>query len=331
MNAARWNRLEELYHAALAEQPDERGRFLDQTCAGDEDLRREIESLLGYDSETAMILDRPALEIAARAVAVDRRSWMMGRTLGHYRIDSWLGAGGMGEVYRAIDTRLDRAVAVKVLSEHLSTHPNALDRFETEAKAAAALSHPNILAIHDFGDEQGIAYAVTEYLTGETLRVRLNRGPLDSDEALNIALAVADGLATAHAKGITHRDLKPENIFLTEDHRIKILDFGLAQMGPLLPEQSGGSPGESGSVSTGKLIGTVAYMSPEQAEGGKVDPRSDVFSFGSVLYEMSVGRRAFQGKTQAEVLDAIRHNSPPMAGKLSGTRLQRIVARCLAK
>src|SRR5579883_237149 len=260
MNAARWKRLEELYHAALAAQPEERSRFLDQTCAGDEDLRREIESLLGYDTETAMILDRPALEIAARAVAVDRRSWMIGRTLGHYRIESWLGAGGMGEVYRAIDTRLDRVVAIKVLSEHLSTHPNALARFETEAKAAAALSHPNILAIHDFGEDQGVAYAVTEFLTGETLRARLSRSPLELREALSIAIAVADGLAAAHAKGITHRDLKPENIFLTEDRRIKILDFGLAQMGPLLPApEPGGPAGISGTAGTGKLIGTVAY------------------------------------------------------------------------
>lgn len=332
MNAERWNQIEQLYHSAREQGPDERDRFLRQACAADEELRREVESLLGYETETAMLLDRPALEVAARALAGDRRGWMIGRTLGHYRIVSWLGAGGMGEVYRATDTRLDRAVAVKVLSEHLSTRPDALARFEIEAKAAAALSHPNILAIHDFGDEQGIAYAVTELLHGETLRARLTRSPLQLAEAVEIAIAVAEGLAAAHAKGITHRDLKPENIFVTEDGRIKILDFGLAQMGPLFSdEQAGAESAASAIAEAGMLIGTVSYMSPEQAEMKKVDPRSDVFSFGSVLYEMLVGHRAFQGKTKLETLDAIRHEEPQVLGKLSGTGFQSIVVRCLRK
>jgi len=180
-----------------------------------------------------------------------------------------------------MDMRLDRPVAVKVLSEHLSTHPDALARFEIEAKAAAALSHPNILAIHDFGDEQGTAYAVAEMLRGETLRERLSRAPLALNQAVEIAIAVAEGLAAAHSKGITHRDLKPENIFLTEDRRIKILDFGLAQMGPLLSEEREERVSANpAATERGMLIGTVAYMSPEQAQGKKVDPRSDVFSFG---------------------------------------------------
>jgi serine/threonine protein kinase/tetratricopeptide (TPR) repeat protein len=333
MNADRWSQIEQLYHSAREKEPDDRDLFLTEACAGDEDLRLEVESLLSYETETAMLLDRPALEVAARALAVDRRNGMIGRTLGHYRIESWLGAGGMGEVYRAIDMRLDRAVAVKVLSEHLSTHPDALERFEIEAKAAAALSHPNILAIHDFGEDQGIAYAVTEFLNGETLRARLTRSPLDSREAVEIAISVAEGLAAAHAKGITHRDLKPENIFLTAEGRIKILDFGLAQMGPLLadePSDDAASTSPAGSEG-GALIGTVAYMSPEQAEGRKVDPRSDVFSFGAVLYEMVVGERAFQGTSKAATLAAIRHGEPPASGKLSGTGLQPIVARCLGK
>ena len=314
MNAERWNQIEQLYHSAREQEPGQRDGFLSQACAGDEELRREVESLLSYETETAMLLDRPALEVAVRALAMDRRNWMIGRTLGHYRIESWLGAGGMGEVYRATDTRLDRAVAVKVLSEHLSTHPDALARFEIEAKAAAALSHPNILAIHDFGDEQGIAYAVAELLDGETLRARLTRSPLDSHTAVEIAIAVADGLAAAHAKGITHRDLKPENIFLTADGRIKILDFGLAQMGPLLSDESPGRVSALSATSeAGTLIGTVSYMSPEQAEGRRVDPRSDVFSFGSVLYEMLTGQHAFHGKTKLDTLAAIRHEEPQAA------------------
>jgi serine/threonine-protein kinase len=333
MSPERWNQIEQLYHAALQLQPDERSRLLREACGGNEELRREVESLLNYETETAMVLDRPALEVAAKALALDHRNRMIGRTLGHYRIDSWLGAGGMGEVFRATDTRLDRPVAVKVLSEHLSTHPDALARFEIEAKAAAALSHPNILAIHDFGDEQGTAYAVAELLYGETLRERLNRSPLDLERAVEIATAVAEGLAAAHAKGITHRDLKPENIFLTEDGRIKILDFGLAQMGPLLSDAPGEEESSAASAITerGMLIGTVSYMSPEQAQGGNVDPRSDVFSFGSVLYEMLVGERPFQGKSKGEILDAIRHQQPPALAGLTGTGLRPIVERCLCK
>ncbi len=332
MNPERWHQVEQLYHSAREQEPDRLASFLSQACAGDEDLRREVESLLSYETETAMLLDRAAMEVAVRALAVDRRNRMIGRTLGHYRIDSWLGAGGMGEVYRATDTRLDRAVAVKVLSEHLSTHPDALARFEIEAKAAAALSHPNILAIHDFGDEQGIAYAVAELLHGETLRARLAQSPQEAHVVIEIAIAVADGLAAAHAKGITHRDLKPENIFLTEDGRIKILDFGLAQIGPLLSDRpTDQAPAASPNSEAGALIGTVSYMSPEQAEGRKVDPRSDVFSFGSVLYEMVAARPAFSGKTKLDILAAIRHEEPAALGKLAGTGLQPIVVRCLSK
>jgi serine/threonine protein kinase/tetratricopeptide (TPR) repeat protein len=330
MNAERWNQVEQLYHSATERDVRERSEFLKAACGADEELRREVESLLGYETETAMVLDRPALEVAARALAVDRSSQMIGRTFGHYRIESWLGAGGMGEVYRATDTRLDRPVAVKVLSEHLSAHPDALARFEIEAKAAAALSHPNILAIHDFGDEQGIVYAVTELLSGETLRARLNRGPLELQEAVEIATAVVEGLAAAHTKGITHRDLKPENIFLTEDGRIKILDFGLAQMGPLFSKDPA-EPGSRAVAEEGLLIGTVSYMSPEQADRRKVDPRSDVFSFGSVLFEMLTGRRPFQGKTKMETLDAIRAHEPPERGELKASGLQPIVMRCLRK
>ena len=328
MNADRWRQIEQLYDSVRERDAGDRGRFLEQVCEGDEELRREVESLLSYETESAMLLDRPAIEIAARALAADRRSRMINRTLGHYKIESWLGAGGMGEVYCATDTRLDRAVAVKVLSEHLSEHPEALARFETEAKAAAALSHPRILAIHDFGEEDGIAYAVTELLKGETLRVRMTRSPLDEEESIQIAIAVAEGLAAAHSKGITHRDLKPENIFLTDDGRIKILDFGLAQIEPVVAREP---ETLSTTTDTGSVVGTVAYMSPEQADGRKVDPRSDVFSFGSLLFEMIAGERAFQGRTRLEILDAIRNQEPRGLEKLSGSRLLSVVTRCLRK
>jgi serine/threonine protein kinase len=318
MTAERWSHIERLYHSAREQEPSERDGFLKQVCAGDDELRREVESLLSFETQTATLMKRPALEVAARALALERREGMIGCTLGHYKIESWLGGGGMGEVYRATDTRLDRAVAVKVLSEHLSQHPEALARFEREAKAVAALSHPNILAIHDFGDERGIAYAVTELLHGETLRARLNRGPLNWCTAVAIAMAVAEGLAAAHGKGITHRDLKPENIFLTEDGRVKILDFGLAQIEPVLTgEDSGQVATRSAITEVGMVLGTVAYMSPEQARGEKLDARTDLFSFGAVLYEMATGRPAFAGNTTALIFDGVLHGNPTPPSRLN--------------
>jgi serine/threonine-protein kinase len=334
MNAERWSLVERLYHSAKDHAPESRAHFLTEACAGDSDLRREVESLLGYQTETATAMHAPALDAAARSLAAERRSRMLGRTIGHYRIDAWLGAGGMGEVYRATDSRLDRAVAVKVLSAHLSSEPDALARFEREAKAVAALTHPNILAIHDFGYEEGTAYAVTELLQGDTLRGRLERAPLDWRQAVDIGIAVAAGLASAHAKHITHRDLKPENIFLTGDGRVKVLDFGLAQIGPKLSGPDSAASARSTLTEAGMVIGTVAYMSPEQAEGRKVDPRSDVFSFGSVLYEMLTGEQPFRGETKMGTLAAIVHAAPPDMTRLASTvpvRLQDLILRCLSK
>jgi Tol biopolymer transport system component len=335
MTAERWSQVERLYHSALEQEPGARDLFLTKACAGDEELRREVESLLDYETKTAILMDRPALEVAARALAIEQRNSMVGRVLGHYRIESWLGAGGMGDVYRGTDTRLDRAVAVKVLSEHLSRHPDALVRFEREAKAVAALSHPNILAIHDFGDDQLIAYSVTELLHGETLRERLTRSPLEWPSAVEIAVSVADGLAAAHTKGITHRDLKPANIFLTEDGRVKILDFGLAQMERVITgEEASQIATRSAITEAGVVLGTVAYMSPEQAQGKKVDVRSDIFSFGSVLYEMLTNQRPFRRDSNISTLAAIIHTEPQPIGELVDgvpPRIEEIILRCLRK
>jgi Tol biopolymer transport system component len=267
---------------------------------------------------------------------------MIGKTLGHYRIVAKLGAGGMGEVYRARDTRLERDVAIKVLPSHLADDPNALARFEREAKAIAALSHPNILGIFDVGREGGIAYAVTELLEGETLRDRLAGGGLPVRKAVDMAIQIAQALAAAHEKGIVHRDLKPENIFVTADGRTKILDFGLAKVlkieGVELPGSSDGisqSPTITvASTQVGTILGTVGYMAPEQIRGLAIDPRTDIFALGAVLYEMLAGRRAFQRDTAAETLTAILREDPPEWGR-AGTDippgLQRIVQRCLEK
>jgi serine/threonine-protein kinase len=238
----------------------------------------------------------------------------------------------MGEVYRARDTRLGREVAIKVLPEHLARDPDALARFEREARAVAALAHPNILDIHDFGSEKGLSFIVTELLEGETLRQRLTGTPLPWRTAVEIGLAVADGLASAHAHGIVHRDLKPENVFLTFDGRVKILDFGLARLQP--PKTTETSSTIATPTKTGTVMGTVGYMSPEQARGGHPDPRSDIFSLGCILYEMATGRRAFFGENAAETLAAILRDEPKDPGDLVPDlpgHLRLVILRCLSK
>ena len=256
-----------------------------------------------------------------------------GTRLGPYEILAPLGEGGMGEVYRARDVRLDRIVAVKVLPERLSGDPDALARFEREAKAVAALSHPNILSLHDVGADRGISYAVTELLEGETLRERLRDGPLPPARAIGFGAQIAEGLAAAHAKGLIHRDLKPENLFITREGRVKILDFGVAKR-----TASGlvhaDAPTEAMATEPGVILGTAAYMSPEQVRGKALDARSDIFSFGAVLYEMLAGSRPFQGRSQADTMAAIlTKEPPPLADRLGDLppSLERIVARCLAK
>jgi eukaryotic-like serine/threonine-protein kinase len=254
-----------------------------------------------------------------------------GSRLGPYEIIAPLGAGGMGEVYRARDARLDRDVAIKVLPEHLAQDPAALKRFEREAKAIAALSHPNILNIHDFGEQTGFSYAVMELLDGVTLRQLIAGSPVPVQKALNIAIEIADGLAAAHSKGVIHRDLKPDNIFITADQRVKILDFGLARWAePVSKEEK--SQLETGSMQTqaGTILGTLSYMSPEQVRGMSVDERTDIFSFGCVLYEMLTGKRAFLGESSADIVTAILKEQPHSGIKIA-PQLQQILNRCLAK
>lgn len=259
-----------------------------------------------------------------------------GMQLGPYEILGPLGAGGMGEVYRAKDSRLERDVAIKVLPSQFAQDVARLARFEREAKSVAALSHPNILAIHDYGTEQGLTFAVMELLEGETLRGRIANGPIPWRKSVEIAAAIADGLTAAHAKGIIHRDLKPENIFLTENDWVKVLDFGLARFEP-----PASAPGDTPTVSfyaaateAGAILGTVGYMSPEQVRAQRVDARSDVFSLGCVLFEMVEGERAFTGESVMDTLAAILHNDPLElvdSGKNVPLELSRLVKRCLEK
>jgi tetratricopeptide (TPR) repeat protein/TolB-like protein len=257
-----------------------------------------------------------------------------GTQLGPYEIVCPLGAGGMGEVYRARDHRLGRDVALKVLPEAFAGSAERLARFEREARAVAALAHPNVLAIHDFGKERGTPYAVMELLEGETLRQRVARAALPWRKALAIAAAIAEGLAAAHAKGIVHRDLKPENVFLTTDGRVKILDFGLARTEPEPGPQAETGPYAPGLTETGAVMGTVGYLSPEQVRGEAVDARSDLFSLGCVLHELLTGRQPFQRRTRADSLAAALHEDPPelaAAAKGVPAGLERVARRCLEK
>ena len=258
-----------------------------------------------------------------------------GTKVGQYEIVAALGAGGMGEVYRARDSRLNRDVAIKVVPAHLAHDPTALARFEREAQAVAALSHPNILAIHDFGTDRGIVFTVSELLDGDTLRARLADGALPGRKAVDFAVQIVRGIAAAHERGIVHRDLKPENIFITRDGVVKILDFGLAKS--TAAESHGlGDVGETRIADTtpGTVLGTVGYMSPEQVRGQAVDHRSDIFSFGAVFYEMLTGRRPFRGDSHVETMNAILKEDPPEFSGINANlpgAFERIIGRCLEK
>jgi serine/threonine protein kinase len=259
-----------------------------------------------------------------------------GTRLGPYVIEASLGAGGMGEVYRAEDTRLDRIVAIKVLPEGFADDEKALARFEREAKAVAALSHPNILSIFDFGTIDGTAYAVMELLEGDSLRGKLSGGPLPARKAMEIAAQIARGLAAAHDKGIVHRDLKPENVFVTDDGQVKVLDFGLAKQAVSHEDKTIAMSQDLGGdvTAAGTVLGTVGYMSPEQVRGDEADSRSDIFSFGSILYEMISGQRAFRGDTAVETMSAILKEDPPelsTTGHVAPPGVDRIIHHCLEK
>src|SRR3984885_1556336 len=336
MDAERWRRVDQLLQSALEVSPEQRDEFLCRECAGDAALEGEVRSLLDSHRNADCFLERPAIRVAAKALAqadtgnaVDS---MCGGMFSHYRILKKLGAGGMGEVYRAKDTRLDREVAIKTLSLDRISQPDAILRFEKEARAACALNHPNIVTIYELGQMNGTHYIAMELVDGETLRELLAAGPIPFRKAVAIAAQIADALAKAHEIGIVHRDLKPENLMVSGGVTAKILDFGLAKP----PRVNSLRDSEASTTITehGTIMGTVAYMSPEQATGDEVDFRSDQFSFGSVLYEMVTGSPTFRKKTYAETMAAILRDVPEL---LVSRTLQApppflwILERCLAK
>jgi serine/threonine protein kinase/tetratricopeptide (TPR) repeat protein len=333
----RWQEVERIYHLTLEREASERSTFLVQACAGDEALRREVESLLTYEHQAESFIEEPALEVAARIMAAEHSPIRAGDRFNQYRILSLLGAGGMGEVYLAEDTSLRRNVTLKFLPAVLTKDKAHLQRFEVEARAVAALSHPNVCIIHEvIQSEDGRHCIVMEYIEGMTLRQRMAQDQIGVDEALDIAIQIASALCSAHRAKIVHRDIKPENVMLREDGFVKVLDFGLAKLAETKPEPAN-SEAETRAVDPrtlpGVLMGTVAYMSPEQARGLLVDARTDIWSLGVVLYEMIAGRQPFDGPTPTDVIIQIAERDPaPLArSQPRAGFLQPIVTKTLAK
>jgi predicted ATPase len=330
MSSERWERTKEILEQALCLAPEQRQAYLESACGVDADLRLEVESLIAAHEEAgSQFLGAAASEVLQLAPS---RALTAGTKLGPYEIIAPLGAGGMGEVYRARDTHLGRTVAIKILPSAFSADQDRLHRFKEEARSASALNHPNIITIHDLGQEGSTHYIAMELVEGKTLRELLVSGPLPMRKAIEIAAQVAEGLTKAHEAGIAHRDLKPENLMISHDGLVKILDFGLAKLG----SPSGEGPDLSTTLHTpaGLVLGTVGYMSPEQASGDRLDFRSDQFSFGLVLYEMVTGKRAFQRRTAPETLVAIlREEAEPLGVRNpdAPAPLCWAVERCLEK
>jgi eukaryotic-like serine/threonine-protein kinase len=337
MKPDRWHKAKELYEAALMRPPDERSSFLDENCGGDEELRREVESLLSFSDDAGAFLEKPAVGELAEVIVSRNEKLAAGQRLSHYEIIKQIGAGGMGEVYLARDKKLDRQVAVKILNEKFSQDESNLHRFVREAKSASALNHPNILVIHEIGESEDAHFIVSEFVQGRTLREILRTRALELSEILDIAIQIANALSAAHESHLIHRDIKPENVIVRPDGLVKVLDFGLAKLveskNELFLTHSGATVLEN-QTEKGVILGTVNYMSPEQAKGERVDERTDIFSLGAVIYEIICGQTPFAAETAAETFANLINSEPQPLSYFAANvpaEFERIVSKMLSK
>lgn len=338
MTPERWDQVGKLYHDALEVEPEHRTAFLDQACAEDASLRREVESLLAVETQVGDFIAAPAFEAAAQLLTEKALSALTGRRLGEYEVLRFLGKGGMGEVYLARDPSLDRMIALKLLLPDFTGDEARVSRFVREAKAVSALNHPNIITIHEIGEADGRRYIATEFIEGQTLRRQLSARQLKMSDKVEIVLQIAQALDAAHNAGIIHRDIKPENVMVRPDGLVKVLDFGLAKLTETAVTQSEFDTQVTSDASfktgPGILLGTVAYMSPEQLRGHEADSRCDLFSLGVLFYELIAGRRPFTGETSSHVVVAILEKDPPPLTQFApetSSEIQRIIGKLLSK
>jgi len=336
MTPARFQTIEEIYRAALDQEPDQIGAYLDTACEGDEVLRRKVEALLASRQRAAGFIETSAVGLATRIIQNGQADSLVGQTIGHYKISESIGTGGMGEVYLASDVTAGRKAALKLLPLRFTGDAERLKRFQREARAVVGLNHPNIVTVYEIGEDHSTHYIASELIEGETLRHRLMRGQIQLSEAVDVTIQVANALVAAHETGIVHRDIKPENIMLRPDGYVKVLDFGIAKLAeqqvPLTtPRDEALSLVET---NLGSILGTVRYMSPEQACGAPVDKRTDIWSLGVVLYEMATGNAPFTGDTPKEVMSAILEAEPPPLTRYvahTPAELQQIISKTLRK
>src|SRR6267154_280380 len=336
MTPAQLQTIEEIFYAALNQEPDQVARFLDSACGGDELLRRKVEALLASRQRVGSFIEVPAISIATRIIENEQADLLIGQTFGHYKISKRIGSGGMGEVYLATDVTAGRKAALKLLPMRFTGDAERLKRFQQEAHAVVALNHPNILTVYEIGEDHSTHYIASELIEGETLRQRLARGRMELSEAVDVAIQVASALAAAHETGIVHRDITPGNIMLRRDGYVKVLDFGIAKLAE--QEAPATMPKDEAlllvETNLGSILGTVPYMSPEQACGAQVDKSTDIWSLGVVLYEMVTGHAPFTGDTPKEVMSAILEREPPPLTRYiahAPAELQQIISKPLRK